>query len=288
VLEGLPGGYELVFVNDASDDGSAALLAAEAAADPRVRVLTTSRRFGVSECTLAGFAHSRGEAVVYMDTDLQDPPELIPELIARWEAGADVVYTVREARLGESRLKVWATRAAYALIRAVAEVDLPVEAGDFRLVSRRVVSHVVRLGESDPYLRGLVSWVGFRQVAVRYRRAPRARGRSHFPLLGAWGPARTLVSGVASFSVAPLVLFLPLGLLALLASAAGWALVAWRFAHGRPDTALLALGACVASCAALQLIGIGVLGLYLGRVYKDVQGRPRYIVESKTGFDADA
>lgn len=285
--------YELIFVNDASTDGSLDLLRQAARTDPRVKVITMSRRFGVSECIMAGMERARGEAVVYLDTDLQDPPEVIPRMIEAWRGGADVVYTVREVRLGENHVRAWLTRSLYRLIRLLSrEVDLPVEAGDFRLLSRRAAAEVLRLKEKDPYFRGLVSWIGFRQVPVPYQRAPRASGRSHFPLfrrvmgdlLTLRGPIGTLLSGITSFSIFPLLFFLLAGgllgvlsVLALLAKGLGALL-------GSPRPGLPWWAVALGLCTGLQLLGIGTVGLYLARVYHEARDRPRYIVADTVGF----
>jgi dolichol-phosphate mannosyltransferase len=277
--------YELVFVNDASTDRSLALLQEHRELDERVRIVNMSRRFGVAPCVLAGMRYACGDAVVYMDTDLQDPPELIPELVARWREGADVVYTVRTSRRGESIWKRLVTRAAYWSIRLASEISLPVEAGDFKLLSRRVVDRLLELEERDLYLRGLVGWLGFRQVAVPYERQPRAGGRSHFPLLRSAGPAVAFVTALASFSHLPLVVFLLLGLVGCSgALAALLVLGALRAAGGDlPEgSALVAFGILLWSTLVL---GIGVLGVYLARVHREVLERPRYIVESTFGFD---
>jgi dolichol-phosphate mannosyltransferase len=284
-LDPLPGGYELVFVDDASTDGSFDYLRALAVEDPHVRVLSTSRRFGVAECLLTGFEHVRGEGVVYLDTDLQDPPELIPRLVEEWEKGADVVYTVRRAREGESAWKRGLTRQAYRVIRAAADIELPVEAGDYRLLSRRVVRELLLLREARPYLRGLVSWVGFRQVGVPYTRAPRAAGTSHFPVLTSRGPLMTFFTGLTSFSLLPLVFVLLSGLallaLGLLGLGAG---LGWRLSgHRWPDLVWLALLLLAATGA--QLTALGVVALYVGRIYDDVRGRPRAIVDRRIGFE---
>lgn len=277
--------YELIFVNDDSTDRSLAILEERRATNPRIKILNMSRRFGVAPCVMAGFQHARGDAVVYMDTDLQDPPELIPTLVARWREGADVVYTVRTDRQGESRAKLALTRAAYRVIRRLSSIDLPVEAGDFKLLSRRVIEQLERLGEQDLYMRGLVTWVGFRQVAVPYERQPRGAGVTHFPLLGSMGPITTFVAGFTSFSHAPLVLFLLLGIafggaskLVLLGM-----IVAWL--AGSPPSAAAALIAIGVLCWATLLFGIGVLGLYVARIHREALGRPRYIVASAIGFD---
>lgn len=277
--------YELIFVNDASTDRSRAILEERRAANPRIKIVNMSRRFGVAPCVMAGFQYARGDAVVYMDTDLQDPPELIPTLVEKWRAGADVVYTVRTDRRGESRAKLALTRAAYRAIARFSSIDLPVEAGDFKLLSRRVVDEVLRLGEQDLYMRGLVTWVGFRQESVPYERQPRGAGLTHFPLFGSMGPITTFVAGFTSFSHAPLMLSLLLGV--AFGAAAKLTLlgmiVAWLV--GSPPSAAAALIAIGVLCWATLLFGIGVLGLYLARIHREALGRPRYIVESAVGFD---
>jgi dolichol-phosphate mannosyltransferase len=278
-LRGAGVGYELVFVNDASSDGSLALLERLHADDPAVKVVTMSRRFGVAPCVLAGMRYARGDAVVYMDADLQDPPELLPELIRRWREGADVVYTVREGRRGESAAKLRLTRAAYRAIRALSEIELPVEAGDFKLLSRRAVDHLLAFEEKDLYVRGLVSWIGFRQVAVPYERQPRGAGQSHFPVLRSAGPALAFLNALTSFSYAPLLAFLVVGLAAGALSLAG--LLAAALA-GSGRAAWVAFGLALWSTLVL---GIGVVGLYLARVHRAVLDRPRYIVESTLGLD---
>ena len=279
-LEAIDGGYELIFVNDASTDGSLPFLAAEAARDPRVKVLTMSRPFGPAECAMAGLTYAHGQAAVLMDADLQDPPELVPALVRRWQEGADVVYTVRTTRHGESRLKMLITRAGYYVMRSVANIDLPVEAGDFRLLSRRVVDHLLALRERTPYLRGLTAWVGFKQVAVPYERQPRFAGRTHYPLISA-NPWRTFLSGFTSFSWAPLVLMLPAGLLLLMCSALA-GLVVWAD-EGRAGVPTL-IGLAVGVLAGLQLTGLGLIGAYVARIHDDVRARPRYIVDGAIGL----
>lgn len=284
-LEGAGIDYELIFVNDASTDGSLALLEALRARDPRVKILNMSRRFGVAPCVMAGMQFARGDAVVYMDTDLQDPPELIPTLVARWREGADVVYTVRTSRQGESVWKMRVTRAAYRAIQLASDIELPIEAGDFKLLSRRVVDQLIALGEQDLYVRGLVTWMGFRQVAVPYERQPRGAGEAHFPLLRSWGPISSFVAGVTSFSHAPLIAFLLLGLAGVALSMLALALLLLAGVVGAAASSiawLVAFGVLLWSTLAL---GIGVIGLYLARIHREVLGRPRYIVESAIGFD---
>jgi glycosyltransferase involved in cell wall biosynthesis len=276
--------YELIFVNDASTDGSLELLKTLSEEDPRVKFINMSRTFGVSQCALAGLAYSSGDAAVTIDADLQDPPELIPELIEKWREGSDVVYTVRKSRAGEPSVKLTVTHWAYKVLRVTSDIDLPVESGDFKLISRRVVDELVRLNEKDPFLRGLVRWVGFKQTPVYYSRAARFAGKSHFRFYGkkaVWN----FVSGLVSFSLLPLHGALALGfavstgaflylLGVFLMKYLGWNLPGWS-----------AIMATVLFLGGTQLITIGVLGIYLGKIYEETKDRPNYIVESLHGFE---
>ena len=284
----LPVDCEFVFVNDASTDESLKLLAEKANEDRRIKVITLSRRFGVMDGFWAAMQHARGDAVVTMDCDLQDPPEVIPELVEKWQAGATVVYTIRTDREGESAVRLILTRWAYKAIRLVANQEMPVEAGDFKLMDRRVVDELVKLDEKDPYMRGLVMWMGFKQTPVYYKRAPRYKGTTHFPLLRSKGPLVTFVFGLTSFSFLPLVVFLALGLaFTLLSGLAGVVLCAMKvLAVATPQWGWLI--AALGFFSGVQLIGIGTLGLYVGRVYNDVRNRPRYLVASTIGFEDQA
>jgi hypothetical protein len=282
--------YELVFVNDASTDDSLRILLERRAANPRIKILTMSRRFGVAECVLAGLSASSGDAVVYMDADLQDPPEVIPALLAHWRSGADIVHTVRTRRKGENALKMLATRLAYRIIHLGSTLQLPVDAGDFKLLTRGAVDHLLRLRESDPYLRGLVVWIGFNQAFVEYERDPRHTGRTHFPFFSR-NPWKTFVLGVTSFS------FLPIYACAALAATAGvlafgllvgGVVLAIRSGAVAGTPTWLMLGAIAAFVWALTLAAIGGVGVYVIRIYKDVRGRPPSIVQSAIGFASAA
>ena len=262
--------YELIFVNDASTDRSLEMLVAERQRNSRVRVLNLSRRFGVAEGVLAGMSAAAGDAVVYMDADLQDPPEVIPELLARWRAGADVVHTVRTRRHGESPTKMFATRIAYRIIQSGSAIELPVDAGDFKLLSRKAVDRLLELRETDPYLRGLVVWLGYTQVFVPYERDARHAGRTHFPFFSR-NPWKTFALGLTSFSFMPIY--------ACLALAAVGALAAVVLLFASPMAALLVF------LWAMLMAAVSVVGIYVIRIYKDVRGRPAFIVESRIGFD---
>jgi len=284
VFAGQPEEYEIIYVNDASTDQSAEVLRQERARNPRVKFLNMSRRFGVAECVQAGMAAARGDALIYMDADLQDPPEVIPRLLEEWRQGAGVVHTVRTRRLGENPLKMWLTRQAYRAIQYGSSIQLPVDAGDFKLLSRRAVDHLLSLPEKDPYLRGLVVWVGFRQVLVPYERAARFAGRTHFPLFSR-NPWKTLITGLTSFSFIPIY---ACGVMAMGGLAAGMALLlaavvmAVMAVNGAGLTALIGLGVLL---WAVTMCAVATVGLYVVRIYKDVRGRPAYIVESSEGFE---
>ncbi|MDA0305552.1 MAG: glycosyltransferase family 2 protein [Proteobacteria bacterium] len=274
-----PVDYELVFVNDDSTDGSYALLKKAAAKNNKIKVVNMARRFGVSECVMAGMAYASGDAIVYMDSDLQDPPEVIPELIAKWKDGADVVYTVRTKREGESPLKMWITRMAYRAINASSEVDLPVNAGDFRLLNRKKCDQLLEFGEMDPYTRGLIPWLGGRQEPVYYQRDARATGEAHFSLFNSLNPYKTFISGLTSVSMAPIFLILLAGGLTVAGSLL-WILLSWIGIFGGDGWVpfvLLLWGSLMGS--------LGFVGIYVGRTYKDVRGRPRYIVRDTINLD---
>jgi polyisoprenyl-phosphate glycosyltransferase len=287
VLTGIPVEYEVIWVNDASTDASVSIILELASQNPRIKLINMSRRFGVNECVVAGMKYARGDAVVMMDADLQDPPELLPRLIEEWRRGADVVYTVRLNRLGESAVKMLITKLAYRFISAISDIKLPVDAGDFKLLSRQVADQVVKLEEKKPYLRGLVTWLGYRQVPVHYERQARFAGTTHFPLLGSRGPIRMFVAGITSFSNLPLVGSLLAGLAVGALSLAALAIMALlAILVSAPATWLIVM-AGVGLLAGLQLVGIGTVGLYLGRVLDEVRRRPNYVVESTHGFDAE-
>lgn len=276
--------YELIFVNDNSLDSSLDILMARAKSDKAIKIINMSRNFGVGECVLAGMKHSTGDAVVYMDTDLQDPPEVIPELIEKWREGADLVYTRRLSRDGETAFRLWATGVAYRIINALSEIDMPVEAGDFRLLSRRAVDELLKLGETQPYLRGLTQWIGFERAEVRYRRAPRAAGESHFPGVFTRGPVKAFVDGLTSFSMYPLYFVLYAGLAGAAVGLGGLVLTGLA--------ALFGWGCSVAGWVFFILTlwgglmcGMGIVALYIARIYRDVRGRPHYIIKNTVNLD---
>lgn len=192
--------YEMIFVNDASDDNSLELLIELQALYP-ITIVNMSRRFGITPCILAGFAIARGDAVVYMDSDLQDPPELVSVMVEKFRNGAEVVHTTRTERAGENRIKMWATNLAYSVINHFSDIELPCNTGDFKLLSSKVVKKILELNEYDPHMRGLSVWVGFQHEVVFYKRDPRSGGESKFPLLSK-GPRNEFVRGLTAYSAA--------------------------------------------------------------------------------------
>lgn len=277
--------FEFVFVDDGSRDDTAAVLHELAQTDHRVRALRLSRNFGQQIATTAGLDHCTGDAVVIMDADLQDPPELIEQMVARWREGYDVVYGQRLERAGETRFKLVSANLFYRLINALSRVQLPPDAGDFRLIDRRVVAALARMPERDRYLRGMISWAGFRQVALPYRRDPRFAGATHYSLLKMLHLA---ADAIFSFSVIPLRLAIWTGFLALGLALLGivYAVVLRFFfdpAHWVRGWASIFVA--VLFMGGVQLISLGIIGEYLGRIYDEAKQRPLYFVSERIGFD---
>lgn len=287
VIEGLDGEAELLFVDDCSWDGSYELLSELGGRDPRVRVIRFARNFGHQVAITAGLDHAAGDAVIVMDADLQDPPEVVPDLVARWQEGYEVVYAVRERRSGETWFKRATAAWFYRILRRIAHVDMPLDAGDFRLVDRRAVDVFRSMRERARYVRGMFSWVGFRQIGVPYERSERFAGEPKY----SYRKSLTLaVDGLVSFSNAPLraalvagfafsgLAFL-LGVFALVAKLAGAFVV--------PGWASILV--VISFLGGVQLTLMGMLGLYVGRIYEEVKERPIYVVRETIGFrDAPA
>lgn len=288
IASGQIGDYELIFVNDASTDASEQILRREALRRPDIRLINMSRNFGVSPCVLAGMLHARGDAVVYLDADLQDPPEVIAELVHVWKSNpeVDVVHTVRRSRAGETIVKRLVTRLGYAILRSVSSIDLPLEAGDFKLLSRRAVDHVTAFREKRPFLRGLVCWIGFRQEIVHYHRDSRFAGRTKFPVLGPKVIRNFIDSAVISFSDVPLKLASGLGMLfsGLALLYITWVIFEWHRGHNIPGWS--ATMVAVLFLGGVQLLSIGILGNYISSIFLEAKGRPNFIIKDTFGFRA--
>jgi glycosyltransferase involved in cell wall biosynthesis len=280
---GLPA--EAVFVDDGSRDATFAVLSALAARDSRVRVVALSRNFGKEVALAAGLDHARGEAVVPIDADLQHPPEVLPELVARWREGHDVVIALRRDRATEPMLRKLAADLFHRLFSRIAAVPVPRGAGDFRLMSRPVVDALRRMPERIRYMKGMYAWVGFRTATVAYDVDERAAGRSRFGLVRLW---RLAIDGIVSFSSLPLRVSSVLGaLFALLALAYGGWLVVRTILHGVDVPGYASLMVVVLFLGGIQLLSLGVIGEYLGRMYDEVKARPLYLVRARLGFPRD-
>ena len=275
--------YEIIYEDDGSQDGTAAILEQLQQSDPCVRVIRLSRNFGHQVAVTAGLEHASGDAVALIDADLQDPPEVIPQMVARWREGYDVAYGERVSREGETRFKIATARAFYRVMKHLTETHIPLDAGDFRVMDRRVVEALRAMPECDRFVRGLVSWAGFRQIAVPYHRASRFAGRSKYPLSKM---LRFAMDGIVGFSVAPLRAVLGLGLLASLLAILGtaYALALRTFTDDQiaSGTALL-LG--LLFMGGVQLVSVGIIGEYVGRNYEQSKRRPLYFIRDLIGFE---
>ncbi len=286
VLDQLDGPAEVVLVDDGSRDASYRLIVEANRRDSRFKIIQLSRNFGHQVAITAGMDVASGEAVVIMDADLQDPPELIPELVERWQQGYEVVYAIREQRDGETMFKRKTASMFYGLQRRLAEVDQPVEVGDFRLVDRRALHAFLQMRERNRYVRGMFSWIGFRQTAVPYTRASREAGYSKYPLRKM---VRLAFDGVIGFSTAPLRFALAIGLLIAGGSVLyGITLIAMKLAGaGSYVPGYASLLVTITFLSGVQLIVIGMVGQYVARIYDEARARPLYLVREARGFAGD-
>jgi glycosyltransferase involved in cell wall biosynthesis len=276
--------YEIVYVDDGSRDETPGMLRELQSDDSHVRVVYLSRNFGHQFAVTAGLAHARGDAVVIMDADLQDPPEVVEQMIAKWDEGYEVVYGVRTDREGETRFKLLTATLFYRLIRWLSDTEIPLDTGDFRLLDRKVVDAIVAMPERDRFVRGMVSWTGFRQIGVPYRRAARFAGETKYPVTKM---VRFAVDGILSFSSKPLRLSTLMGFVS-----AGLALLvilyalAMRLFTQRWVAGWTALIIAILFLGGAQLISLGIIGEYIGRLYGEAKRRPLYLVRETLGMDA--
>lgn len=283
-LKDIVGGYELVFINDASTDRSLEILLNLAKNNEDIKIVNMSRTFGVSPCVLAGMAYAFGDAVVYMDADLQDPPEVLPEMVKLWLTGIDVVHTKRRSRAGESNLKIWITKLGYLILNRTSEIPIEPQVGDFKLLSRRVVNELVRLKEKNAFMRGLVKWVGFKQETIYYDREARFAGKTKAPILGRKVLYNFLDSALISFSDVPLKFTLLIGFLTSTGSFIFLVVIFLMKFLGLALPGWAAIMATMVMLGGIQLFTLGMLGLYINSIYVETKKRPNYIVESTHGF----
>ena len=283
IISTLTEDYEIIFSLDPSPDRTQAVILEHRTADDRIKLLKFSRRFGQPMAILAGLQYSRGKAVLVMDADMQDPPELIVEMMALWRAGNDVIMAQRRTRSGETWLKKLIARLGYAVIQRVSEVPIPPNTGEFRLMSRRVVDEVVRLKESHGFLRGLVALVGFKQTTIVFDRPKRLHGEGNYNRF--LGSLRIGFNGIFCFSTYALTLSTQLGFcIAIFSFLVALAYLCMKlagvsFPMGNPTIVILTL-----FMGGIQLISVGILGEYIGRIYEEVRQRPKFIVDEFVGF----
>lgn len=282
VLDEITPQWEIIYIDDGSQDQTAQHLRTLQQKEERVKVILLSRNFGHQMAVTAGLDHVSGDVVVLIDADLQDPPEVIKDMIDYWYQGYDVAYGVRTDRQGETWFKLWSAKAFYRIINSLSDVAIPLDTGDFRLMDRRVVEALKTMPERDRFLRGMVSWVGFRQIGVPYQRSQRLAGVSKYPL---WKMVRFAADGILSFSLIPLRMAIWVGLFTFVLSIIGilYALVLRLFTSiWVPGWTLLFISTLF--IGGIQLVFLGVIGEYIGRIYRENKERPLYLVRERLGF----
>jgi dolichol-phosphate mannosyltransferase len=283
ILSGVTEDYEIIFSLDPSPDRTEDVILEHRASDARIKLLKFSRRFGQPMATLAGLEYSSGDAVIAMDVDLQDPPELIHEMVAKWREGYDVVLPQRRQRTGEPWIKKVVAATGYKVINKIADVRIPPNTGDFRLMARRVVNEVVRLKESHGFLRGMVAVVGFKQALIPFDRPQRFAGETNYNRF--FGSLRIGFNGIFCFSTYALSLSTWLGFIVsgfsflLMAIYLFYKLTGREIVWGNPTLVIL-----ISFLGGIQLITVGILGEYIGRIYEEVRARPKFIVDRAEGF----
>lgn len=285
VLSAVSEDYEIIFSLDPSPDRTEEVILAARTGDERIKLLKFSRRFGQPMATLAGLQYSRGAAAIVLDVDLQDPPELIGEMVAKWREGYEVVLPQRRQRTGEPWIKKVISAVGYQVINKIADVRIPPNTGDFRLMSRRVVEELLRLRESHGFLRGMVAVVGFKQCLIPFDRPPRHTGTTHYNRF--FGSLRIGFNGIFCFSTYALQLSTMLGFVIaglsflLMAVYLLYKLMGWTILWGNPTLVIL-----ISFLGGIQLISVGILGEYIGRIYEEVRGRPKFVVDRAEGFNS--
>lgn len=274
--------YELIFVNDGSCDATPEILNGIATSDPHARVIHFSRNFGHQNAVTAGILHAQGDAVILIDADLQDPPELIPEMIRKWREGFEVVYATRMSRPGETPFKIWSASFYYKLLDSLSDTKIPRNTGDFRLMDKKVVEAFRRMPEKNKFIRGMISWIGYRQTAIEYERSERLAGETHYTLKKM---IRLALDGILSFSTKPLKVVTGIGFITVLISFVVLIYTLIQKFSGRTDSGWASLMTAITFFAGIQLVSLGIIGEYIGRIYEESRNRPNYIIADKRGFD---
>ncbi len=283
VLDGAGLDWELVLINDGSRDRSLEIMRELHAADERVKVVSFARNFGHQVAITAGADYAQGEAVCIIDADLQDPPEVILDLLAKWREGYEVIYAVRSEREGETWFKEFTAKAFYRIIYRITDINIPMDTGDFRLMDRRVVQALRTMREKHRFMRGMSVWVGFKQTGVHYKRAARFAGETKYPLKKM---LKFALDGITSFSYFPLQLATYIGFAAAALAVLGILItIILRLTGSHAFEGQASTLVAVLFLGGVQLISVGIIGEYLGRIYDEVKGRPLYIVGEALGFE---
>ncbi len=269
--------YELIFVNDDSTDKSEQILL-DLQKNYPIKLINMSRNFGIDPCVLAGFKNSSGDVVIYLHTDQQDPPELITDLIKKHEEGNEIVHTVRTKRKGEGRFRMFLTKIAYKIINTLSDINLPIQAGDYKLISRKALNEILKQKEFRPYVRGLSVWVGFKQDFIFYEREARGQGESKMPLLSA-GPITDFINGVTSYSLKPLYLGIIFGFISIIIS---FFLIIYALFLKFSNLAIpgsTSIIIAISFFSGILLFTLGIIGIYLARIFEQTKGRDQYIIK---------
>ena len=276
--------YEIIFINDGSKDNTQLILEEIAKEDKNVKILSFSRNFGHQAAVTAGIKYVTGDAIVIMDADLQDPPELIPDMLKLWEDGNEVIYGKRKTRKGESLFKLMTAKMFYNTLNALSDVDIPKDTGDFRLVDRKVVDTINNLPEHNKFLRGLFSWVGYKQYAYEYERQERKAGKTKYPLKKM---LKLASDGIIGFSTKPLKLVGALGILSIVVSfiILIYALISFAFRLNNLSSGWTSLMVAITFFAGVQLLSIWIMSEYVGRIYDETKKRPQYIIDKEINTD---
>ncbi len=276
--------YEIIFVNDGSKDKTLEILEKIAKEDEKAKIISFSRNFGHQAAVTAGLKEVTGDAIVIIDADLQDPPVLIPEMLELWEQGNEVIYGKRKTRKGESAFKLLTAKMFYKTLNALSDVEIPKDTGDFRLVDRKVVDVINSLPEHNKFLRGLFSWVGFKQKAYEYERQERFAGKTKYPLKKM---LKLASDGIISFSTKPIKLVGALGILSIFISIIIliYALISYIFKLNDLSAGWTSIMVAITFFAGVQLLSLWVISEYIGRIYDEAKGRPQYIIDKKINFD---
>lgn len=276
--------YEIIFINDGSKDKTLELLKEIAQKDKNVKIISFSRNFGHQAAVTAGLKETTGDAIVIIDADLQDPPELIPEMLKLWEEGNQVIYGKRKSRKGESTFKLLTAKMFYKTLNALSDVDIPKDTGDFRLVDREVVDVINSLPEHNKFLRGLFSWVGFKQVPYEYERQERFAGNTKYPLKKM---LKLASDGIISFSTKPLKLVGTLGIISIMVSfiVLIYALISYIFKLNQLSAGWTSIMVAITFFAGVQLLSIWIISEYIGRIYDEAKERPQYIIKEKINIE---